>query len=132
MTASLEKINMFYPTVLHQKNGLVKKRLTISEQTICQSILTAFSDNETSAILHSSIGVSHTIQDILKKTGISQSSGYRKIHLLIDDGLLIKDGYEIGTAGRKVIQYRSLFDIVCINFSKKLTIDVQFQSIVGK
>jgi predicted transcriptional regulator len=124
-------LNYLNPKIKSKKDT-VEKRFTISEQAICKSILKTFSDDETLKILQALIGVSHTIQEILEKLDIPQTSGYRKINTLIEDGLLIKAGYVIATSGRKVNLYKALFSNVIIDFDKKITIYVQFPQDVLK
>ncbi|AFS82514.1 transcriptional regulator [Candidatus Nitrosopumilus sediminis] len=114
------------------ENDVVEKRFTVFEQTTCKSILKAFSDDDTSKILHASMGVRHTIQEILEKLDIPHTSGYRKINILIEEGFLIKAGYVIASSGRKVNLYKTLFNNVIIDFDKKVTVYVQFPQDVLK
>jgi predicted transcriptional regulator len=88
--------------------------------------LKAFSDDEMSKILNASIGEPWTIAEILEKLKISKTSGYRKINFLIEQGLLIKSGYDLTTNRRTVDKYKSLFDNVNIDFNNKVTVNVQF------
>ena len=104
-----------------------QKRFTISEQSISQSILKAYSDDETSEILNASIGEPWTISEILDKLHIPKTSGYRKINSLIEDGLLIKNGHELTSNRREIDKYTSLFDNVKIDIiNNKVTVNVQF------
>lgn len=112
---------------IKSKKDQTQKRFTISEQSINQSILKAYSDDETSKILNASIGESWTILEMLEKLQIPQTSGYRKINSLIEDGLLIKEGQELAANGRKIDKYKSLFDNVEIDIkNNKVTVNVQF------
>lgn len=112
---------------IKSKKDQTQKRFTISEPSIGQSILKAYSDDETSKILNASIGESWTILKMLEKLQIPQTSGYRKVNSLIEDGLLIKDGHEISASGRKTDKYKSLFDNVEIDIkNNKVTVNVQF------
>ncbi|QLH10866.1 transcriptional regulator [Nitrosarchaeum sp. AC2] len=112
---------------IKSKKDQTQKRFTISEPSIGQSILKAYSDDEASKILNASIGESWTILEMLEKLQIPQTSGYRKVNSLIEDGLLIKDGHEISASGRKTDKYKSLFDNVEIDIkNNKVTVNVQF------
>ena len=104
----------------------VEKRFTLLDSSINQSIIRAFSDDEMSKILNASIGEPWTISEILEKLDIPQSSGYRKINLLIKEGLLVKAGQEFTENRRSVDKYKSLFDNVNIDFGNKVTVNVQF------
>ncbi len=109
-----------------------EKRFTISDSEISQSILKAFSDDEMSKILNASIGEPWTIAEILEKLNISKTSGYRKIKFLIDEGFLIRSGYDLTPNRRTVDKYQSLFDNVNIDFNNKVTVNVQFTQEVVK
>lgn len=112
---------------IKSKKDQSQKRFTISEPSISQSILKAYSDDETSKILNASIGESWTILEMLEKLQIPQTSGYRKVNSLIEDGLLIKDGHEITASGRRTDKYTSLFDNVEIDIkNNKVTVNIQF------
>jgi hypothetical protein len=111
---------------IKSKEDLTEKRLTILEPSINQSILKAFSDDEMSKILNASIGEPWTISEILEKLEIPKTSGYRKINILIEEGLLIKVGQDFTENRRSVDKYKSLFDNVNIDFSNKVTVNVQF------
>ncbi|MFB5624947.1 MAG: transcriptional regulator [Nitrosopumilus sp.] len=104
----------------------VEKRFTILNSSINQSIIKAFSDDEMSKILNASIGEPWTISEILEKLDIPKTSGYRKINLLIKEGLLIKSGHEFTENRRTIDKYKSLFDNVNIDFNNKVTVSVQF------
>ena len=63
---------------IKSKKDKVENRFTISDPTLSQSILKAFSDDEMSKILNASIGEPWTITEILEKLDIPKTSGYRK------------------------------------------------------
>jgi hypothetical protein len=111
---------------IKSKQDKAENRFTISDPELSQSILKAFSDDEMSKILNASIGEPWTIAEILEKLKISKTSGYRKINFLIEQGLLIKSGYDLTTNRRTVDKYKSLFDNVNIDFNNKVTVNVQF------
>ena len=104
----------------------VEKRFTLLDSSINQSIIRAFSDDEMSKILNASIGEPWTISEILEKLEIPKTSGYKKINLLIKEGLLVKAGQEFTENRRSVDKYKSLFDNVNIDFGNKVTVNVQF------
>jgi hypothetical protein len=111
---------------IKSKEDLTEKRLTILEPSINQSILKAFSDDEMSKILNASIGEPWTISEILEKLEIPKTSGYRKINILIEEGLLIKVGQDFTENRRSVDKYKSLFDNVNIDFIFKQCIENKF------
>jgi len=112
---------------IKSKKDQSQTRFTILEPSIGQSILKAYSDDEASKILNASIGESWTILEMLEKLQIPQTSGYRKVNSLIEDGLLIKEGHEISASGRRTDKYKSLFDNVEIDIkNNKVTVNIQF------
>lgn len=111
---------------IKSKKDKAEKRFTISDPTISQSILKAFSDDEMAKILNASIGEPWTISEILEKLGIPKTSGYRKMNELIEEGLMIKSGSELTSNRRMIDKYKSVFDNVNIDFNNKVTVSVQF------
>ncbi len=111
---------------IKSKEDRMEKRFTILNPSINQSILKAFSDDEMSKILNASIVEPWTISEILERLNIPKTSGYRKINLLVEEGLLIKTGHEYTENRRSVYKYKSLFDNVNIDFNNKVTVNVQF------
>jgi hypothetical protein len=102
---------------------------TIKESIVTQTILESFGDDDRSSIINSVIENSKIISEILISCKIPQTSGYRKINQLIDNGLLIVDGFEVMSDDRKVCKYRSLFNNIRINIVKnKVTVDVQLET----
>ena len=111
---------------IKSKKDRAEKRFTISDATINQSILKAFSDDEMSKILNASIGEPWTILEILEMLNIPKTSGYKKINFLIEQGLLVKTGHDFTENRRTVDKYKSMFDNVNIDFNDKVTVNVQF------
>jgi hypothetical protein len=111
---------------IKSKKDKAEKRFTISDPTISQSILKAFSDDEMAKILNASIGEPWAISEILEKLGIPKTSGYRKMNELIEEGLMIKSGSELTSNRRMIDKYKSVFDNVNIDFNNKVTVSVQF------
>lgn len=64
------------------------------------------------------LGESRIISEILEIAKIPQTSGYRKVNALIDNGLLAVNGYVTTHDGKKVSKYKSIFENVTINIEK--------------
>lgn len=90
---------------------------TIKDPQISSKILQAFGDLEKKKILESVSGTSKIIADIIKDCEIPQTSGYRKINKLIDDGLLVVSEQVI-KENKKVNKYISVMNNVKINIEK--------------
>lgn len=97
--------------------------ITIDNQELTKIILESFGDDDKKKILGALNGESMIISQIIESCGIPQTSGYRKINALIDDGLLIPFGFITTPDGKKVSKYRSMFDNIKIDIVKnKITV----------
>lgn len=111
---------------LEQEPGHEKEWITIEDSYLSTIILKALGDDDKNKILNTVIGKSMIISDILFLTQIPQTSGYRKVNSLIEDGILIAEGYDTLADGKKVTKYKTLFENVQINIvQNKITIKIQ-------
>jgi len=100
--------------------------LIIKDEKVVKIIIEAFGDDDKSNILNAVGEDAKIISDILQETKLPQTSGYRKINSLINNGLLIEDSFITMQDTRKVMKYRTLFDNIKINIIKnKISILVQ-------
>ncbi len=103
--------------------------ITISDKGIASNVLAAFGDGDKKAILNTTTSEPKIIYDIIKDSGLPQTSCYRKINALIDYGLLIKADHVINKDGKKIAKYLSVFKNVSINIqNNSILIDVQLNS----
>jgi len=105
---------------------------TITDTRANQVILQAFGDPEKKKILESVSAKPKIIQDILKECKLAQTSGYRKINSLIDDGLLaVAD--QVVKDNKKINKYMSVFSNLKINISiekdNQVSIDAQLNDL---
>jgi len=100
--------------------------ITIEDQLLTQIILEAFGDDDKKKILTTLTNEPLIISEVLEKCNLPQTSGYRKVNALIDDGMLTVRGQIITNDGKKVNKYVSVFENIKINIVKnKITIKVQ-------
>ncbi|TLX95804.1 MAG: transcriptional regulator [Thaumarchaeota archaeon] len=100
--------------------------ISIENRHLATEILSAFGDEDKKNILNAALGQGIVISDILDICKIPQTSGYRKVNSLIDNGLLISDGTITLHDGKSVNKYRCLFNNLEINFEKdKVVVRVQ-------
>jgi hypothetical protein len=105
-----------------------KEWLTIHEPRLATVILKALADDDKHKILNAVLGKPMIISDILFLCQIPNTSGYRKINSLIEDGLLVIEGSERLRDGKTVTRYQALFENVHINIvQNKVTIKIQVQ-----
>ena len=102
--------------------------LIIKDEKVVKIIIEAFGDDDKSNILNAVGEDAKIISDILQETKLPQTSGYRKINSLINDGLLVEDGFIYTQDTRKVMKYRTLLDNMKINIIKnKMSILVKMK-----
>ena len=100
--------------------------LVIDNSVLTRVILGSFGDDDKKRILSALNGNSLIISQIIELCSIAQTSGYRKINSLIDDGLLVPSGYITASDGKKVSKYRSIFDNISIDIVKnKITVSLR-------
>jgi len=116
----------FIETICKTKTKAKNKNwFTLDDNTINQTILESYGDDDKTQILNCVTDEPKIISEILTECKIPQTSGYRKINSLIKGGLLVTDGSLVSHDGRHVSKYRSLFDNVRINIIKnKITVDI--------
>jgi hypothetical protein len=110
-----------------QQNKMEKKEwITIEDSQINRIILEAIGDDDKKNILNAVLDKSRVISEILEICKIPQTSGYRKVNNLIQNGLLIINGHEITEDGRTINKYQTVFDNIQIQVEKnKVIVQVQ-------
>jgi len=99
--------------------------MTVEDQFLTRVILEAFGDDR-KEILTALLEQPRIISDVLNICKIPQTSGYRKINWLIDNGLLTIHGFITTPDGKRVNKYIPVFENIKINIVKnKVTVKVQ-------
>ena len=83
--------------------------LKITSQRLSELIFNYFGDPESRAILLTVMSRSLTVPEILKKSKVLKSPGYRKIENMLLDGVIVDLGRVISNQ-KRVSQYRCIFD----------------------
>ena len=94
----------------------------IGEKEIVKTELSGSVLEDKKKILTAVLDEPHIISEILDICSIPQTSGYRKINSLINDGLLTTKGFITTSDGKRVNKYISVFDNVRINIIKNKVI----------
>ena len=90
--------------------------------------LESFADDDKRNILEVSMDEPLTISDILLTCKIPQTSGYRKINYLIENGLLMVNGLTISIDGKKIHKYQTIFNNIKMDIEKKnIVVKVQLK-----
>lgn len=113
----------FFKSVCDLKVVNGENWIMIDNPALTKIILESFGDDDKKKIQSTLNGESLIISQIIEKCAIPQTSGYRKINSLIDDGLLIPAGHISTNDGKRVTKYRSIFDNIKIDIIKnKITV----------
>jgi len=118
----LEKQFLENIVILEETKSQDLNWVTIEDPSLAKQILVAFGDDDKKNILNAVLDGSRIISDILEITQLPQTSGYRKVNSLIDNGLLIVHGHLTTHDGKKVNKYKSIFENVTINIEKNKVI----------
>jgi hypothetical protein len=112
-----------------QQSKIEKKEwITIEDLHINRIILEAIGDNDKKNILNAVLDKPRIISDILEICKIPQTSGYRKVNNLIQNGLLIINGHESTDDGKTINKYQPVFDNIQIHVEKnKVIVQVQLR-----
>ncbi|MFB5621130.1 MAG: transcriptional regulator, partial [Nitrosopumilus sp.] len=92
--------------------------IQMKDPELARIFLESFADQDKKAILGSVMSESLIIAKILDSCGIPQTSGYRKINYLINNGLLVSNGFELAHDGKKVKKYETIFENVKVDIIK--------------
>jgi hypothetical protein len=90
----------------------------IENPQLTKTILASFGDDDKKRILGTINDVPLLISQIIETCDLPQTSGYRKAHALIDEGLLVAAGHDITPDGKRVTKYKSVFDNIRIDIVK--------------
>ena len=98
----------------------------IKDEELSKIILESFADSDKRLIIGSVMDESLIISDITRKCQIPQTSGYRKINFLINNGLLVFSGFELTQDGKKVKKYETIIENVIMEIVKN-SVSVKIQ-----
>ncbi|MBI5378254.1 MAG: hypothetical protein HZA82_06485 [Thaumarchaeota archaeon] len=86
--------NLFETVCVVKKQKLNKKQtssfIEVRDETLANFILNSYGDNDKKSILSMATDTALTLPEILKKSGIPTSSGYRVFNNLLKEGLIIE------------------------------------------
>jgi hypothetical protein len=104
--------------IMNEIKSKEKNWITIEDPTLTKLLLESFGDDDKKNIINSVIDEPRIISDILELSNIPQTSGYRKVNALIQNGMLIPHGSELTHDGKKVTKYKSVFENISIEIEK--------------
>lgn len=105
----------------------------IKDPELSKIFLESFADKDKKAILGAVMDKPLIIAKILESSKIPQTSGYRKINFLINNGLLVSNGFELTHDGKKVKEYETIFENIKVDIVKNnITVKVQLKNTLLK
>lgn len=118
--------NRFCENIFDSKSKKTKESwIIILDSSINSTIIQTFGDLEKKKIIESVISVPKIMYEIIKECDLPQTSGYRKINALINDGFLIPTEFEI-KENKKIFKYICTFKNLKIDInSNQIKVSVQ-------
>lgn len=110
----------FLSTVIDIETSKKEKNdwIEIRDSSLAKIFLESFADSDKKSILGFVMDDAKIIANILDSCKIPQTSGYRKINSLINDGLLISNGFEMSKDGKKIKKYETVFTNIKVDIVK--------------
>jgi len=90
----------------------------IIDKKLSEKIINFYGDQESRKIIQCIMGQPETISEILKKSGVLKSPGYRKIENMLLDGLIFESG-KIISKNKRVSKYVCIFDKLNVILKKE-------------
>ena len=109
----IDKIVTFEQSKQNERNWF-----TVEDAILAKIILESVGDYDKKNILNTVLDEPRVISDILSMNNIPQTSGYRKVNTLIQNGMLIPQGFVSMHDGKKVTKYKSVFESIIIRIEK--------------
>lgn len=100
------------------ENDRFETWLVIKNRFLTELILKTFADEDKKKIIDLTRNNSETIPKILSLCDLPNTSGYRKVRQLIDDGFVMPVGMAETFEGRRALLYRSIIQKIQININK--------------
>ncbi|MDE1827454.1 MAG: transcriptional regulator [Thaumarchaeota archaeon] len=121
-TGIIEKQIINKIVVLEESKRKDRNWFTIEDMALAKVILESVGDYDKKNILNTVLDEPRIISDILNMSNIPQTSGYRKVNALIQNGMLIPHGFVSMYDGKKVTKYKSVFENIVIRIEKNRVI----------
>jgi predicted transcriptional regulator len=91
------------------------------------AILTTLADKEMVKILECATFRPTSVNEVIKETGISHSTAYRKIKWMLEEGLLFTEKISITHDGKKFSLFRSTLRLITTTYDQgKMSVQVEY------
>ena len=101
---------------------LTNSGLAIKSEKIKRAVLTALADSEMVKILDATVYQSKSVIQIVRETGVSHTTAYRKIKWLVEEKLLIIDKTEITQDGKKFSLFRTILKSFNVKYEYNMVV----------
>jgi predicted transcriptional regulator len=92
-----------------------------------RAILEALADEEMVKIMDCATYSPTSVNDVIKQTGISHSTAYRKIKWMLEEGLLFTEKIDITHDGKKYSLFRSTLKSVSTKYEHgKISVELEY------
>ncbi|MCG8324779.1 MAG: hypothetical protein MI673_04620 [Thiotrichales bacterium] len=105
-----------------EKSAKQEEWVTIQDQELSKTFLEMLGDEDKKTILGTVLNKPMIVADILKEAKIPQTSGYRKINSMIDDGILVANGFELSNDNKKIKKYETVFQNIKMDIQENAMI----------
>ena len=113
----IAKISKTNPTNRKYIKKVIKNPRTVKK------IMNVLGDNDSAKVIAYLRDNTNTIQNIAKIVGLPNTSGYRKIEELIEMGMIVENGYNVGKiTHRKIKKYTAAFKSIFIDIEKSIPV----------
>ncbi len=92
-------------------------QIVLKDKPLNKIVFDCWGDIENQKILNVILNESFTAPELVTKSKISKTSGYRNINSLIKEGLIVNDGTSRTDDGKIIPKHKSVFDQVTITIS---------------
>jgi len=101
--------------------------IVVVRDRLKQAILVAVADKEMMKIIEGATVHPKSVISIIKETGISHSTAYRKIKWMLEEGLLFTEKIEITPDGKKFSLFKSTLKSIEIKYYEgRMTVQVEY------
>ncbi len=101
--------------------------IVVERDRFRQAILVAVADKEMVKILECAMFHSKSVNDVIRETGVSHSTAYRKIRWMLEQGLLFTEKIDITPDGKKFSLFRSTVKSINIRYEHGImTVQVEY------
>jgi predicted transcriptional regulator len=91
------------------------------------AVLTALADKEMVKILECATYRPTSVNEVIRETGISHSTAYRKIKWMLEEGLLFTEKINITADGKKFSLFRSTLKSIVTKYDQgKISVQVEY------